>query len=72
MSRKSPKPKAPEPPEVPETFPCPLTGHACKAGQPAECEHFWRCVREALDIRRPGRDVTKLDPDHPQGAAGDV
>lgn len=72
MSKKSPKPKAPEPPEVPEAFPCPLTGNVCKAGQPAECEHFWRCVRDALDIHRPGRDVSKLDTDLANDAIGDV
>ncbi len=29
---------------------CPLTGQTCKAGSHADCEHFWECVRQALEL----------------------
>ncbi len=67
MSAKSPKPEAPK---VPETFSCPLTGDERKSGRPAECDHFWRCIRDALDLRRPGHDVSKVPTDQADGPAG--
>ena len=49
--------KTPAKPSVLDEHVCPLTGDPCRSGHPALCDHFWKCVGEALDQQRDG------DPD---------
>ena len=48
--------KTPAKPSVLEEHICPLTGDSCQAGHPAKCDHFWQCVRDAVDRRGSQRD----------------
>lgn len=43
-----------EPDERLEGHACPLDGKPCHAGSVADCKHFWKCVREAMQHREQG------------------
>ncbi len=51
---------------------CPLTGQPCKAGSPAECEHFWNCIRKALEVRQASGKTPQNPPQSPPPALGDA
>jgi len=38
---------------------CPRTGEPCTAGRPADCVHFWECVRKALEQQDAGDEATR-------------